>query len=163
MPRTAALVKNKTRTLSMGSGLTLWTGPDAPTAYKQRFRDAAWQTLAADVVWRRSGARARRRRRATSDSRLLRVTGSDDFGRTKTKGKENLCVQKFAHMPPNILILLISPSNPSFRETPAPSKVGKLQTFGQLIDLHVVGMKDVGKAPVLRSADDAAGEADARG
>jgi hypothetical protein len=66
-------------------------------------------------------------------------------------------------MPSNTLILFISTSSSSFRETPAPSNVGKLQTFGQLIDLHVVGMKDAGKAPVLRSADDAAGEADARG
>lgn len=28
-------------------------------------------------------------------------------------------------------------------ETPAPSKVGKLQTFGDLIDLHIADMKAV--------------------
>ena len=32
-------------------------------------------------------------------------------------------------------------------ETPAPSRIGKLQTFGDLIDLHISDMKDVGKAP----------------
>jgi hypothetical protein len=37
----------------MGSGLKLWTGPDASMAYKQPLRNAAWQTLAADVVCRR--------------------------------------------------------------------------------------------------------------
>jgi integrase len=32
-------------------------------------------------------------------------------------------------------------------ETPALSKVGKLQTFGDLIDLHIADMKEVGKPP----------------
>ena len=32
-------------------------------------------------------------------------------------------------------------------ETPTLSKVGKLQTFGDLIDLHIDDMKDVGKPP----------------
>jgi hypothetical protein len=35
-------------------------------------------------------------------------------------------------------------------ETPTLSKVGKLQTFGDLIDLHIDDMKDVGKAPAIR-------------
>jgi len=37
-------------------------------------------------------------------------------------------------------------------ETPTLSKVGKLQTFGDLIDLHVADMKEVGKPP-RRSKD----------
>lgn len=37
-------------------------------------------------------------------------------------------------------------------ETPTLSKVGKLQTFGELIDLHIADMKQVGKAP-RRSKD----------
>ena len=32
-------------------------------------------------------------------------------------------------------------------ETPTPSRVSKLQTFGDLIDLHISDMKEVGKAP----------------
>jgi hypothetical protein len=32
-------------------------------------------------------------------------------------------------------------------ETPTLSKVGKLQTFGDLIDLHIADMTDVGKPP----------------
>src|SRR5579871_2884273 len=32
-------------------------------------------------------------------------------------------------------------------ETPAHSRIGKLQTFGDLIDLHISDMKEVGKAP----------------
>jgi integrase len=37
-------------------------------------------------------------------------------------------------------------------ETPAPSRVGKLQTLGDLIDLHIADMKAVGRAP-RRSKD----------
>lgn len=37
-------------------------------------------------------------------------------------------------------------------ETPAHSRIGKLNTFGDLIDLHISDMKDVGKAP-RRSKD----------
>ena len=32
-------------------------------------------------------------------------------------------------------------------ETPTPSRVARLNTFGDLIDLHIADMKDVGKAP----------------
>jgi integrase len=32
-------------------------------------------------------------------------------------------------------------------EAPATSRIGKLKTFGELIDLHIEDMKDVGKAP----------------
>jgi hypothetical protein len=32
-------------------------------------------------------------------------------------------------------------------ETPTLSRVGKLQTFGDLIDLHIADMTDVGKPP----------------
>src|ERR1700744_5880427 len=32
-------------------------------------------------------------------------------------------------------------------ETPTVSRVGKLKTFGDLIDLHISDMKEVGKAP----------------
>jgi hypothetical protein len=32
-------------------------------------------------------------------------------------------------------------------ETPTVSRVGKLKTFGELIDLHISDMKEVGKAP----------------
>lgn len=32
-------------------------------------------------------------------------------------------------------------------ESPTPSRIGKLQTFGDLIDLHISDMKEVGKAP----------------
>jgi integrase len=37
-------------------------------------------------------------------------------------------------------------------ETPMPSRVGKLQTFGDLVDLHIADMKEVGRAP-RRSKD----------
>ena len=37
-------------------------------------------------------------------------------------------------------------------ETPTLSRVGKLQTFGDLIDLHIADMNEVGKAP-RRSKD----------
>jgi len=37
-------------------------------------------------------------------------------------------------------------------ETPTLSKVGKLQTFGDLIDLHIADMTDVGKSPPVHCA-----------
>lgn len=56
----------------------------------------------------------RSRGRAAGDSQRLWRVGSGDIGRTKTKGKENLCVQKIAHGPSNSLILQAGPSGPSW-------------------------------------------------
>lgn len=32
-------------------------------------------------------------------------------------------------------------------EVPTPERAARLKTFGELIDLHIAGMKEVGKAP----------------
>jgi hypothetical protein len=62
----------------------------------------------------RGFARALRRRRATGDSRRLLRTRSRGSVGTKTKGKENFRVHGAARVPSKLLILLLSPSSPSW-------------------------------------------------